>query len=79
MKKNNFKPVFFFVVSLMMGLLLTSPSCKENEKESDVAVVEDTLSNQKPNIIYIMADDLTIQPISAYGGIYKDIAPKSNV
>ncbi|RAJ10256.1 sulfatase family protein [Arenibacter echinorum] len=34
---------------------------------------------KKPNIIYIMADDLTIQAISAYGGIYKDIAPTPNI
>lgn len=33
----------------------------------------------KPNIIYIMADDLTTQAISAYGGIYKDIAPTPNI
>ena len=31
--------------------------------------------SKNPNIIYIMADDLTTQAISAYGGIYKDIAP----
>lgn len=36
-------------------------------------------SGQRPNIIYIMADDLTIQAISAYGGIYKDIAPTPNM
>ncbi|MAZ28671.1 MAG: sulfatase [Cytophagaceae bacterium] len=34
---------------------------------------------QRPNIIYIMADDLTTQAISAYGGIYKDIAPTPNI
>jgi len=34
---------------------------------------------KKPNIIYIMADDLTTQAISAYGGIYKDIAPTPNI
>jgi len=33
----------------------------------------------KPNIIYIMADDLTIQAISAYGGIYKDVAPTPGI
>lgn len=33
----------------------------------------------KPNIIYIMADDLTTQAISAYGDIYKDIAPTPNM
>ena len=34
---------------------------------------------ESPNIIYIMADDLTTQAISAYGGIYKDIAPTPNI
>lgn len=33
----------------------------------------------KPNIIYIMADDLTTQAISAYGDIYKDLAPTPNM
>ncbi|MBG7629538.1 MAG: sulfatase [Bacteroidetes bacterium] len=41
-----------------------------------VEIVETT---KKPNIIYIMADDLTTQAISAYGGIYKDIAPTPNI
>ncbi|NDP27076.1 MAG: sulfatase [Flavobacterium sp.] len=36
-------------------------------------------NSNKPNIIYIMADDLTIQAISAYGGIYKDIAPTPSI
>jgi len=36
-------------------------------------------STTKPNIIYIMADDLTIQAISAYGGIYKDVAPTPSI
>lgn len=34
---------------------------------------------ERPNIIYIMADDLTTQAISAYGDIYKDIAPTPNI
>ncbi|HRD82008.1 MAG TPA: sulfatase-like hydrolase/transferase, partial [Saprospiraceae bacterium] len=33
----------------------------------------------RPNIIYIMSDDLTTQAISIYGGIYKDIAPTPNM
>lgn len=33
----------------------------------------------RPNILYIMADDLTTQAISAYGDIYKDIAPTPNI
>jgi len=44
-------------------------SCASSSKSTD----------QKPNIIYIMADDLTIQAISAYGGLYKDIAPTPNI
>jgi arylsulfatase A-like enzyme len=36
-------------------------------------------SSTKPNIIYIMADDLTIQAISAYGGIYKNVAPTPSI
>jgi len=34
---------------------------------------------QRPNVIYIMADDMATQAISAYGGIYKDIAPTPNI
>jgi arylsulfatase A-like enzyme len=34
---------------------------------------------KRPNIIFIMCDDLTTQAISAYGGIYKDIAPTPNM
>ena len=35
--------------------------------------------DQKPNILYIMADDMTTQAISAYDDIYKDIAPTPNM
>ena len=41
--------------------------------------VENAKTSKQPNIIYIMADDLTTQAISAYGGIYKDIAPTPNI
>jgi arylsulfatase A-like enzyme len=44
-----------------------------------VDVSEGNLGYLKPNIIYIMADDLTTQAISAYGGIYKDIAPTPHI
>lgn len=36
-------------------------------------------NDERPNIIYIMADDLTTQAISAYGDIYQDIAPTPNI
>ncbi len=50
---------------------LFSVSCTNKEVKNE--------QNDKPNIIYIMADDLTTQAISAYGGIYKNIAPTPNI
>lgn len=40
---------------------------------------KETIAKERPNIIYIMADDLTIQAISGYGGIFKEIAPTPNI
>ncbi|MDY7396803.1 sulfatase [Aureibaculum sp. 2210JD6-5] len=62
---------------VVVGLLMMT-SCKETSKgqTSNDTKVTDTI---QPNIIYIMADDLTTQAISAYGGIYKDIAPTPNI
>ena len=34
---------------------------------------------KKPNIIYIMSDDHASHAISAYNGIYKDVAPTPNI
>jgi arylsulfatase A-like enzyme len=36
-------------------------------------------AQQRPNVIFILSDDHTTQAISAYGGIYKDIAPTPNI
>lgn len=36
-------------------------------------------AEQRPNVIFILSDDHTTQAISAYGGIYKDIAPTPNI
>lgn len=60
--------------SLLAAMLLLSANCKERPI-AQVAEIE----TEKPNIIYIMADDLTTQAISAYGGIYQDIAPTPNI
>ena len=79
MNKNKFIPAFSFLVSATFFGLLINLSCGGNKKSEDLAMVKDTLSIQKPNIIYIMADDLTTQAISAYGGIYSDIAPTPNM
>ncbi len=35
--------------------------------------------HQRPNIIYIMADDHAKQAISAYGGLYDSLAPTPNI
>lgn len=73
MKKKN------YIFSLF--ILLSVIACKdkaETKNEKEIAQTETTTS-VRPNVIYIMADDLTTQAISAYGGIYKDIAPTPNI
>lgn len=52
---------------LIIGLEVFVCAC--NTKEPDAP----------PNIIYIMCDDLASQAISAYGGVYKDVAPTPNI
>ena len=51
-------------------ILLTSIGIKNNSKPN---------SQNRPNIIFILSDDHTTNAISAYGGIYKDIAPTPNI
>ncbi|MBD0835641.1 sulfatase [Aestuariibaculum suncheonense] len=63
---------------ILLLLLIINSACSQNKKKSN----DTATTNEKvlqPNIIYIMADDLTTQAISAYGGIYKDIAPTPNI
>lgn len=61
------------IINALIFSLITITSCRTSNPKVDVS--ESNLGHLKPNIIYIMADDLTTQAISAYGGIYKDIAP----
>ncbi|MBJ6368505.1 sulfatase family protein [Snuella sedimenti] len=65
-------------IYIVLACVLLVFGCKESNK-----VVENNrtegLSEERPNVIYIMADDLATQAISAYGGIYKDIAPTPNI
>ena len=56
-------------IIILTSLVFVITSCNSDKKQPI----------KKPNIIYIMADDLTTQAISAYGGIYKDIAPTPNI
>ena len=71
--KNNFIKSFC-ALTLVFGFW---NSC--NIAKSHTNVSAKVTPAVKPNIIYIMADDLTTQAISAYGGIYKDIAPTPNI
>jgi len=63
--KNRTHKTIIILTSLVFAII----SCNSDKR----------LPVKKPNIIYIMADDLTTQAISAYGGIYKDIAPTPNI
>jgi len=66
-------------LSALIILTMLAISCTDKKKNVDLASSKKILSADKPNIIYIMADDLSTQAISAYGGIYKDIAPTPNM
>ena len=79
MKNNYFTKAICLLGSVVLIVLLTSVSCGQSLKSSNKAIQNQSMSMQRPNIIYIMADDLTTQAISAYGGIYKDIAPTPNI
>jgi len=70
-----FKKISFIVVG---AVLILAAACHLKNREHLLAMRTDEI-NQKPNIIYIMADDLTTQAISSYGGIFKDIAPTPNI
>jgi len=72
MNRISILKVFSFVAFSCLGLMASCQSSKDKEAANNTEA-------QRPNIIYIMADDLTTQAISAYGGIYKDIAPTPNI
>lgn len=79
MKKKNHKPIFYLLFSTAVLSIFVFLAFGQVKTSSNLEVSDDSLSNQKPNIIYIMADDLTTQAISCYGGIYKDMAPTPNI
>ena len=64
------------LVFIILSILLVLSYCG-NKTINKIA--ENKIIKERPNVIYIMADDLTTQAISAYGGIYKDIAPTPNI
>lgn len=65
-------------INLILACTLIVFSCKDATKDQALNETPE-LDNARPNVIYIMADDLTTQAISAYGGIYKDLAPTPNI
>ena len=68
------------VASMISIFALLTISCTGQKKNTKMLMADNNQADSvKPNIIYIMADDLTTQAISAYGGIYKDIAPTPNI
>lgn len=67
--------VYSYIV-LTISILALLTYCT-NKTINNIAKKEK--EKNRPNIIYIMADDLTTQAISAYRGIYKDIAPTPNI
>ena len=73
MKKNR---KYFLAITTVLVIILTFNYCGNKAVNN---IVKNDNDNQKPNIVFIMADDLTTQAISAYGGIYKDIAPTPNI
>jgi len=59
------KPKIIPVLALMLAG--TAFSCQQSSETT------------RPNIIYIMSDDHAAHAISAYNGIYKDVAPTPNI
>ena len=62
----------FSVLGVLLFALTIVTSCSSEERKTKEKV-------DKPNIIFIMADDMAQSAISAYGGIYKDVAPTPNM
>lgn len=74
---TSYRALFLSPVLLLFGISLAAVM-----HEPITTVTTESPSKrmrEQPNIIYIMADDLTTQAISAYGDIYKDIAPTPNM
>ena len=73
----NYKQIFYSLMALSLLVVLSYISCSNVTVEQTTKTTE--IKNQRPNILYIMADDMTTQAISAYGDIYKDLAPTPNI
>ena len=56
---------------LASGILFSCSKTEKDKQEKPMA--------KKPNILFIMTDDHGLQAISAYQGLYKDVAPTPNI
>ncbi|WP_304156293.1 sulfatase family protein [Mesonia mobilis] len=68
--KFSFNIFAFLCLTVLIG-------CKDNASEEKKA--EKTAANQKPNIVFIMADDHAVKAISAYGSEIGKLAPTPNI
>ena len=68
--KFSFNIFAFLCLTVLIG-------CKDNSSEEKKA--EKTAANQKPNIVFIMADDHAVKAISAYGSEIGKLAPTPNI
>ncbi|UCS93356.1 sulfatase [Echinicola marina] len=74
--RNTFTRRILLLKLFLFSLLgLFFESCGNVEKVSN----KEGQINDRPNIIYIMADDLTTQAITAYNNRFKDIADTPNM
>ena len=62
-------PVFLMAVMMLMSFM----GCRTRPDK------DQTGRREMPNIIFIMADDHAAQAITAYGGIYDELAPTPNI
>ncbi|WP_335964478.1 sulfatase [Galbibacter sp. PAP.153] len=62
------------IIISCISILLCFSACKKQENKK-----EDIAEQQKPNILFIMADDHAYQAISAYGSELSKLAPTPNI
>ena len=60
------KQINFFILLIIFTTITENIYCQKDDEN-------------RPNVIFILSDDHTTNAISAYGGLYKDIAPTPNI